>query len=41
MKHLTWTNADKTSWGDGPWQDEPDKEQWQDAGNRAPVPAQA
>jgi len=31
MEHKTWTTIDKTSWGPGPWQDEPDKEQWADA----------
>ena len=36
MKHLTWTNVDKTSWGNGPWQDEPDKEQWQNAATGLP-----
>lgn len=30
MEHRTWTTADKSGWGEGPWQDEPDKEQWQD-----------
>jgi hypothetical protein len=30
MEHKTWTTMDKASWGPGPWQDEPDKEQWQD-----------
>jgi len=25
-----WTHVDKTAWGDGPWQDEPDKIQWVD-----------
>jgi len=30
MEHKTWTTADKSSWGPGPWQDEPDKEQWAD-----------
>lgn len=31
MEHKTWTTMDKAGWGDGPWQAEPDKEQWQDA----------
>jgi hypothetical protein len=26
-----WTNIDKSRWGDGPWQNEPDKKQWVDA----------
>jgi hypothetical protein len=25
-----WKTTDKTSWGPGPWQDEPDKKQWTD-----------
>lgn len=24
----TWNNADKSAWGDGPWQTEADKAQW-------------
>lgn len=31
MEHKTWFTIDKRSWGDGPWQDEPDKEQWADS----------
>ena len=31
MLNQTWTNIDKTSWTPGPWNDEPDKEQWTDA----------
>jgi len=27
-----WTHVDKTAWGDGPWQYEPDKIQWVDSG---------
>lgn len=30
MEHKTWATADKSGWGPGPWQDEPDKEQWTD-----------
>lgn len=30
MEHKTWATMDKASWGDGPWQSEPDKEQWAD-----------
>ncbi len=30
MEHKTWTTMDKAAWGPGPWQDEPDKEQWAD-----------
>src|SRR4051812_22063009 len=26
------TNADKSKWGDGPWQQEPDRLQWEHAG---------
>ena len=28
--------VDKTEWGPGPWQDEPDKKQWQDAATALP-----
>ena len=30
MKSQSWTFVDKTGWGDGPWQAEPDKLQWPD-----------
>lgn len=30
MKTLEWNNKDKSSWGPGPWQDEPDKMQFTD-----------
>src|ERR1700733_9975463 len=30
MEHKTWTTMDKSTWGDGPWMAEPDKEQWPD-----------
>ena len=30
MKTLEWTTVDKRAWGEGPWQNEPDKRQWQD-----------
>lgn len=30
MKNLDWTFVDKQGWGEGPWQDEPDKIQWTD-----------
>ncbi len=30
METLEYRTIDKSSWGDGPWQDEPDKKQWQD-----------
>lgn len=32
MERKTWTTMDKSSWGPGPWQGEPDKEQWADEG---------
>lgn len=30
MKNLEWKLIDKSAWGDGPWQNEPDKIQWLD-----------
>lgn len=36
MEHKTWTTVDKTGWGDGPWQREPDKEQWADEATGLP-----
>jgi hypothetical protein len=30
MENKTWATTDKSAWGDGPWQAEPDKEQWTD-----------
>lgn len=30
METKEWTNVDKSDWGDGPWQNEPDKMQWPD-----------
>ena len=30
MKTLEYTTVDKSEWGDGPWQKEPDKRQWLD-----------
>lgn len=36
MEHKTWTTTDKTSWGPGPWQDEPDKEQFADEATGLP-----
>lgn len=36
MERKTWTTADKTGWGDGPWQHEPDKEQWADPATGLP-----
>lgn len=31
MTERVYTTVDKSEWGDGPWQDEPDKIQWTDA----------
>lgn len=31
MQTKEWTTADKSTWGEGPWQSEPDKRQWQTA----------
>ena len=36
MEHKTWTTMDKASWGPGPWQDEPDKEQFADEATGLP-----
>ena len=36
MEHKTWTTIDKTSWGPGPWLDEPDKEQYADEATGLP-----
>jgi hypothetical protein len=36
VEHKTWTTADKTAWGPGPWQDEHDKEQWTDPATGLP-----
>lgn len=36
METIEYRNADKSSWGDGPWQDEPDKKQWPDAATGLP-----
>lgn len=30
MQTLEYRTVDKSEWGDGPWQSEPDKRQWQD-----------
>jgi hypothetical protein len=32
----TWTFIDKSEWGDGPWQQEPDKVEWRDAATGLP-----
>ena len=31
METLEYRTVDKSSWGLGPWMNEPDKKQWQDA----------
>lgn len=31
LNERAWTTIDKSEWGDGPWQDEPDKIVWIDA----------
>jgi len=36
VENKTWTTIDKTGWGDGPWQAEPDKEQWTDKATGLP-----
>lgn len=30
METIEYRTVDKSKWGDGPWQDEPDKKQWRD-----------
>lgn len=36
METKEYRHYDKSEWGDGPWQDEPDKIQWQDEGTGFP-----
>ena len=36
MEHKTWTTTDKASWGPGPWESEPDKEQFADEATGLP-----
>jgi hypothetical protein len=36
METKSWRTMDKSDWGDGPWQDEPDKMQWQDEASGLP-----
>lgn len=36
MEHRTWTTIEKAAWGDGPWQTEPDKEQFTDEATGLP-----
>ena len=36
MKPMQWSTVDKSTWGSGPWQDEPDKMQWTDEATGLP-----
>jgi hypothetical protein len=36
METKQWTTIDKSTWGEGPWQDEPDKVQWTDEATTLP-----
>lgn len=36
MKHRSWNHVDKSVWAEGPWNDEPDKEQWIDEATSLP-----
>ena len=36
MKTLEWRFVNKSNWGGGPWQDEPDKKQWLDKATGLP-----
>ena len=36
MIEREWRFTDKSKWGDGPWQQEPDKKQWTDAATGFP-----
>lgn len=36
MIEQEWTHTDKSSWGPGPWQGEPDKKQWTDQATGLP-----
>jgi hypothetical protein len=36
MKTIEYRHRDKSDWGEGPWQDEPDKRQWQDEATGLP-----
>lgn len=36
MKTIEYATKDKTTWGDGPWQSEPDKRQWVDENTGLP-----
>lgn len=36
METIEYRTMDKSKWRDGPWQNEPDKKQWQDADTKMP-----
>lgn len=36
MQSIEYHTVDKSEWGDGPWQQEPDKKQWQDKATGLP-----
>jgi hypothetical protein len=36
MQTREWTTIDKSTWGDGEWQQEPDKMQWRDVATGLP-----
>ena len=36
MKRIEYRTRDKTTWGEGPWQSEPDKMQWEDEATKMP-----
>lgn len=36
MQTIEYRTVDKSAWGNGPWQDEPDKVQWQDEATGLP-----
>ena len=36
MQRREWVTADKSAWGEGPWQQEPDKVQWSDEATGLP-----
>lgn len=36
MEKIEYTTIDKSTWGEGPWQSEPDKVQWQDEATGLP-----
>jgi hypothetical protein len=36
MDTIEYRTIDKSQWGPGPWQDEPDKKQWQDEATGLP-----